>query len=200
MKCPGQDTRYWKEDAIFEVSCPNCGQKIEFFRDDTSRTCPSCGHKLPNPRLDFGCAAYCPYAEKCLDSLPPELRYQQSLVFKERVRNEVFKRLKHREELLNQTIKREKFAEILALEEGAELPICLIAAYLWDFTWEDSLEILKGLKLPQDLQEDIMNTLLGKRNPEAKIVQDAQVLSSKALGKGEGVLKTPTAKRLATNL
>ena len=25
MKCPGQDIRYWKPGAIFEVKCPKCG-------------------------------------------------------------------------------------------------------------------------------------------------------------------------------
>ena len=25
MRCPGQDMRYWKGDAAFEVACPKCG-------------------------------------------------------------------------------------------------------------------------------------------------------------------------------
>ena len=25
MKCPGQDSRYWKPGAIFEEKCPECG-------------------------------------------------------------------------------------------------------------------------------------------------------------------------------
>jgi len=66
MKCPGQDTRYWKPDAIFEIKCPNCGHIIEFFKDDTTRICPSCGQKTKNPKLDLGCAQYCPYAKQCL--------------------------------------------------------------------------------------------------------------------------------------
>ncbi len=70
MKCPGQDSRYWKPGAIFDVKCPNCGTMIEFFKDDTRRRCPGCGKEVPNPEMDFGCAAYCPYAEHCLGSLP----------------------------------------------------------------------------------------------------------------------------------
>ncbi len=73
MKCPGQDSRYWKGDAIFEVKCPKCKGTIEFFKDDTSRKCPSCGHRVPNPEMDFGCAEYCPYAEQCLGTLPDVL-------------------------------------------------------------------------------------------------------------------------------
>ena len=85
MRCPGQDTRYWKEDAIFEAPCPFCGTEIEFFKDDTSRKCPSCGRAVPNPRMDFSCAAYCKYAEQCLGSLPPELLAQRGELLKERV-------------------------------------------------------------------------------------------------------------------
>ena len=32
MRCPGQDTRYWKEDAIFEVECPIMGRLLSFLR------------------------------------------------------------------------------------------------------------------------------------------------------------------------
>ena len=31
----------------------------EFFKDETTRRCKNCGHKIVNPRMDFGCAAYC---------------------------------------------------------------------------------------------------------------------------------------------
>ena len=34
MKCPGQDSRYWKPGAIFEALCPECGAGVEFFKDD----------------------------------------------------------------------------------------------------------------------------------------------------------------------
>ncbi len=69
MKCPGQDSRYWQGDAVFEVKCPKCGNRVEFFKDDAGRSCKNCGHRMANPRIDFGCAAYCPHAEQCLGSL-----------------------------------------------------------------------------------------------------------------------------------
>ncbi len=70
MKCPGQDLQYWKPGAIYEAGCPRCGRAVEFFKDDTARTCPGCGHRFVNPQMDFGCAAYCPFAEQCLGTLP----------------------------------------------------------------------------------------------------------------------------------
>ena len=72
MKCPGQNTRYWKPDDVVDLLCPACDSPVEFFKDDLSRPCPSCGYRFRNPDFDLGCAEYCRYAEKCLGSLPPE--------------------------------------------------------------------------------------------------------------------------------
>ena len=85
MKCPGQDSRYWKPGAIFETQCPQCGADLEFFKDDTTRNCKKCGHRIVNPKMDFGCASYCPYAEQCLGALPPELMAQKEDLLKDRV-------------------------------------------------------------------------------------------------------------------
>ena len=66
MRCPGQDMRFWKHDAIFDVSCPTCGEAVEFFKDESHRHCKKCRRRVRNPRLDLGCAEYCQYAEQCL--------------------------------------------------------------------------------------------------------------------------------------
>jgi len=65
FRCPGQDTRFWKPEDIFEVRCPGCNKKTEFFRDEPRLKCRSCGKELVNPRIDFGCAEWCKYAGKC---------------------------------------------------------------------------------------------------------------------------------------
>ena len=65
MKCPGQDTRYWKPGDIFDVRCPGCGRDVEFFRDDAERKCV-CGRVITNPKLDLACAEWCQKAEDCL--------------------------------------------------------------------------------------------------------------------------------------
>jgi ribosomal protein S27E len=79
MKCPGQDTRYWKKGDIFDVRCPSCGQAIEFFRDDVRRTC-RCGRVIVNPKLDLACAEWCQKAEECLGIKPekPETRKKKA--------------------------------------------------------------------------------------------------------------------------
>jgi ribosomal protein S27E len=77
LKCPGQDTRYWKKGDIFEVRCPRCGREVEFFKDDVRRRC-FCGRTIVNPRLDLACAEWCQHAEKCVDGPPEELRSKKS--------------------------------------------------------------------------------------------------------------------------
>jgi len=73
LKCPGQDTRYWKKGDIFDVRCPKCGQDVEFFKDDVRRRC-QCGQVIVNPKLDLACAEWCQYAEKCVAGLPTDLK------------------------------------------------------------------------------------------------------------------------------
>jgi len=72
MQCPGQDTQNWKPGDIFEAPCPNCGRTIEFFKDDATRRCKGCGVRVPNPKLDFGCAEYCEFADQCLAGIKKE--------------------------------------------------------------------------------------------------------------------------------
>jgi ribosomal protein S27E len=69
MRCPGQDTRFWQPGDIYEVKCPSCGEKLEFFKDDTRRTCKHCGQVIRNPKLDVGCAEHCPFSADCLGEL-----------------------------------------------------------------------------------------------------------------------------------
>lgn len=70
--CPGQDMRFWQPGDIFDSRCGNCGNVIEFFKDDASRRCKKCGAKVQNPRLNLGCARWCEHAKECLGYDPGE--------------------------------------------------------------------------------------------------------------------------------
>ncbi len=132
MKCPGQDSRFWKQDAIFEAKCPKCGYEVEFFKDDSMRRCPKCGHKFLNPKMDFGCAVYCPYAEQCLGTLSPELLEKRKEMLKDRVAIEMKKRFGRDFKRIGHAVRVARYAEQIAKEEGADLPVVLISAYLHD--------------------------------------------------------------------
>ena len=132
MRCPGQDTQYWQPDAIYEVKCPECERMVEFFKDDTTRKCEHCGHKFPNPKMDFGCAAYCKYAEQCIGDLPPELIAQQQDLLKDRVAVEMKKYFKRDFRRIGHASRVAHFAEKIGKAEEADMAIVLIAAYLHD--------------------------------------------------------------------
>lgn len=132
MKCPGQDSQYWKPGAIFNVKCPECGTEVEFFKDDTTRKCSKCGHRFLNPQLDFGCASYCQYAEQCIGDLPPELLAQKEDLLKDRVAIEMKRYFKQDFKRIGHASRVARYAEQIGREEGANLGVVLSAAYLHD--------------------------------------------------------------------
>lgn len=132
MKCPGQDTQYWKPGAIYEVSCPKCEKPVEFFKDDTARKCGHCGHRFVNPSMDFGCAAYCQYAEQCLGTLPDEVLSVKEDLLKDRVAVEMKRFFRRDFKRIGQATRRARYAERIAGKERGALPVVLCAAYLRD--------------------------------------------------------------------
>jgi len=132
MKCPGQDIRYWKPGAIFEVKCPECGHEVEFFKDDPSRKCDKCGHRFINPEMDFGCASYCKFAEQCIGTLPPEFLANREDLLKDRVALEMKKYFKQDFKRIGHAIRVAHYAERIGKNEGGNLAVILSAAYLHD--------------------------------------------------------------------
>jgi len=132
MKCPGQDSRFWKQDAISESKCPQCGQGVEFFKDDTARKCPHCGHRFVNPEMDFGCAAYCQFAEQCLGTLPEEVQNKQQDLLKDRVGMEMRRTFKTDTKRIRHATTVARYAERIGKDEGGNLGVIIMSAYLHD--------------------------------------------------------------------
>ena len=139
MQCPGQDSRYWDSAAIFESPCPNCKAIVEFFKDDNSRKCSKCGNKVLNPKIDFGCASYCPYAEQCLGELPPELLAQKQDLLRDRTAIEMkryfgtdFKRIGHASRVARYVEEIGNMVLDTGEGEGYNPAVAGVAAYLHD--------------------------------------------------------------------
>ena len=132
MKCPGQDLRYWKPGDIFDVSCPKCGNKIEFFRDDVRRRCKSCGVQVTNPKIDFGCGDWCAYAEQCVGNLPVELKEKRRKFLKERIALEMGKVSGKDRKRINHANGVVRFAEEILKGEGGDPTVVIAASYLHD--------------------------------------------------------------------
>jgi len=223
MKCPGQDTQFWTESAIYEARCPQCGRAVEFFKDDTTRKCGHCGHRFINPRMDFGCAAYCPYAEQCLGDLPPELVAQKEDLLKDRVAVAVKRYLKTNFKRIGRAGRRARHAEQICSAEQGNLAPVLIAAYLWDLDNTNGTEadapvarsILAELKAPEPLVEKVAAILQhdGGGGIDRRIVADAAVITDleetlkesrpgqdKAVAPIAGALQTARGKTYAREL
>ncbi|MCP4716947.1 MAG: HD domain-containing protein [Deltaproteobacteria bacterium] len=174
MKCPGQDTRYWKADDIFEAACPHCGAMIEFFKDDATRRCRQCQNKVANPKMDFGCASYCKFADQCLTELPHELLAGREDLLKNRVAVEMkqyfgsdFKRIRHALEVA-------RYAERIAKKEPGDPAVVLIAAYLHDIGIPEAEEKYgsSAARYQEELGPLIARRLLQKVGAEEALINE----------------------------
>lgn len=169
MKCPGQDMQYWNPDAIFEVDCPQCHKSVEFYKDDPSRRCHHCGHRFVNPKMDFGCAAYCPFAEQCIGTLPEEFSGAREALLKDKVAVEVKRMLGNDFRRIGHISRLARYAEKLATTEQCPLAVILCAAYL--NLSSDST----AAPQPADLAREVLTRL---QADQAMIEQVCSLLSS----------------------
>jgi hypothetical protein len=200
MQCPGQDSRFWGSDAIFDMPCPQCGQEVEFFKDEPTRKCKQCGLKIVNPKMDFGCASYCQFAEQCVGDLPPELLTQRKDLFKDRVAIEMKRYFQYDFKRIGHATKVARYAERLVKDEGGDPGVVLPTAYLHDIGIIEAerkhgththheqeglaiaRQILGRLKAPEELIEAVC-TIIGhhhhpgpEENANFKLVYDADLI------------------------
>jgi len=183
MKCPGQDMKYWKDDAIFDVNCPKCGAAIEFYKDDTSRKCSRCNHRLVNPKMDFGCASYCQFAEQCLGTLPEEFMGSREDLLKDKVAVEMKRHFRTDFTSIRYATDAARHVEDIGKAEGGNLAVLLCAAYLHGVNLESARSILQKAGAAERLIEEICGLLALQSNlpeepsPLAQILHDAIALS-----------------------
>ncbi len=174
MKCPGQDSRFWEPGAIFESQCPNCGHSVEFFKDESSRKCKNCGHKFVNPKMDFGCASYCKFAEQCLGDLPPELLAKREDLLRDRVAVEMkkyfgkdFKRIAH-------AMKVARYAEQIVKEERGQPAVVLAAAYLHDIGIREAerLHQSSAARYQEELGPPVAREILSRLGAREELIEE----------------------------
>ena len=199
MKCPGQDMRFWRPGDIFDAPCPKCGRKVEFFKDEVRRKC-CCGHEIVNPKLDFGCAQWCPYAEQCIGTVPEEVKQRQKTEEKDLLRQRIalemkkyfgtdFKRVHH-------AIKVARFAEQILKMEGGNPLVVMGAAYLHDIGIHEASrkygshsghyqdmegpaiarEILERLNVPKQVIDEVCDIIGHHHSPREKETLHFQIL------------------------
>jgi hypothetical protein len=184
--------QYWKPGAIFEVTCPACGGPVEFFKDDTARKCGRCGHRFVNPQMDFGCAAYCQYAEQCLGTLPEGLAAQKEDLLKDRVAVAMKRHLKSDFARIGRASRVARHAERIGKAAGGNLAVILSSAYLLDLGAAEAGRppqaaaqgILEGLGAREELIAKVCDIIARRNRPlpedtlEFKVVYDADLLET----------------------
>jgi Zn ribbon nucleic-acid-binding protein len=177
MKCPGQDTMFWKPDDVFEIECPKCGYHVEFFKYDVKRRC-RCGHEMVNPKIDFGCAEWCSYGDKCIEGLPEEMKAKQKEELNHRLRERIFQEIKkyfsNDVESVNHALKVAQYAEEILKIEGGHPLIVLGAAYLHHIGIKEALEKY-GSASPEDQERKgsaVARDILKKLNVQREIVDE----------------------------
>ena len=177
MQCPGQDTMFWKPSDVFDIECPKCGYGVEFFKYDVKRKC-RCGHEMVNPKIDFGCAQWCSYGDKCLESLPEDIRMvqkeEQNKRLKERIFQEIKKYFGNDVESVNHALKVATHAEEILKIEGGHPLVVLGAAYLHDIGIREAKEKYGSLSLENQGKEGatIAREILEKLNIQREIYDE----------------------------
>jgi hypothetical protein len=159
MKCPGQDTRFWKPGDIFVAECPKCGAEIEFFKNDTRRRCAWCGHVFYNPKIELGCAEWCQYAEQCVPELVKEKKAAQT--FKELLADRVNSRLQGDAASLELTEKGVRVGQELLKAEGGDPKVVTAAVLLHRLDPAQAKEILAELEVEAEIAEAVVALLTG---------------------------------------
>jgi len=206
--CPGQDTRFWKPDDIFELPCGKCGATVEFFRDDVFRRCRRCGHRIENPKMTLGCAQWCEHAQECLGYDPKEFAelYDGEDSFLGRLVEAVKERFGPDRESLTHALAVLEYAEDLVRSEKANPKVVLAAAALHTLAGDQARcsdagetpgparEVLDELGVHWEAAGRVCRLLGGlaaggEDTPELSVVRDAEALADleDRAGRGDAV-------------
>jgi len=226
MRCPGQDWRYWKEDAVYEVPCPKCGASVELFKDEKSGRCTGCGHRFFNPGADFGCARWCPLAEQCLGVAPdrePASATTEGALAAQLIRA-IEEEFAHDQTHLAHALRAFQYAKELVRSEGGDPRLVLSAVLLTAVANHPPTQeaagrrkirrILQQIGLEENTIDRVCRVIDACRTPaapatiEAKIVADSHALAARNPGAGldrppdmlENQLWTEAAREKARNL
>lgn len=197
IKCPGQDTRFWKPGDIFTLECPKCGAEIEFFKDDTRRRCAWCGHLFYNPKIELGCAEYCQFADKCVPELMAERRAMQT--FRERLRERVLALAAGAPELPARLDRGLALAAELLKAEGGDPKVVFAGVLLHRTSLDQARTILEELETEPEIAQAILALLTGEaedRDLNRQIYHDVLALLDQQKEPPQGFI-TRTAQRLA---
>jgi hypothetical protein len=177
MKCPGQDPMFWKPGDVFEIPCPRCGYNVEFFKYDVKRKC-RCGHEMVNPKINFGCAEWCPSGDICIEGLPEEMKVKQKEEKNNRLRERIASEMKRYfgpdMKRVDHSLKAAHYAEEILKIEGGHPLVVLGAAYLHEIGMKgvEEKSDRTSVKNQEKKGVDMVRSILTKLNVQRGMVEE----------------------------
>jgi HD superfamily phosphodiesterase len=171
----------------------------EFFKDEVKRKC-KCGHEIVNPKIDFGCAQWCQYAEQCVGAVPDEVKAKQKEeqkdLLKDRISFEMKKYFGTDFKRVNHALKVGRYAEQILKMEGGNPQVVMGAAYLHDIGIHEAekkhgstagnyqekegppiaREILKRLNVQKEMADEICEIVGHHHSPKDEETLNFQIL------------------------
>jgi DNA-directed RNA polymerase subunit RPC12/RpoP len=181
IRCPGQNTLFWKPDDIYDVTCPSCGKPVEFWKDDSKRTC-KCGHRFLNPKRDLGCLEYCKYAEQCM----PDMFQGENLkaLYRDRLLVGAKIALKPEDTRLKRSQEIAEVAEEILDEESGQPKVVFAAAILGDLVLNSQPQGVQGFSSRDEESPRAMVTkVLAELATEKEVIaQVCQIIEDRING------------------
>jgi hypothetical protein len=181
IRCPGQNTLFWKPDDIYDVTCPSCGAPVEFWKDDSKRTC-KCGHRFLNPKRDLGCLEYCKYAEQCM----PDMFQGENLkaLYRDRLLVGAKIVLKPEDARLKRSQEIAEVAEEILDEESGQPKVVFAAAILGDLVLNSQPQGVQGASSSEEESpRAIVTKVLAELATEKEVIaQVCQIIEDRING------------------
>jgi hypothetical protein len=181
IRCPGQNTLFWKPDDIYDVTCPSCGKPVEFWKDDSKRTC-KCGHRFLNPKRDLGCLEYCKYAEQCM----PDMFQGENLkaLYRDRLLIGAKIALKPEDTRLKRSQEIAEVAEEILDQESGQPKVVFAAAILGDLVLNSQPQGVQGFSSRDEESPRAMVTkVLAELATEKEVIaQVCQIIEDRING------------------
>ncbi len=131
------------------------------------------GHgRFLNPGMDFGCAAYCPYAEQCIGNLPPELMAHKENLLKDRVAIEMKKYFKKDFKRIGHATKVARYAERIGKSEGGNMAVILASAYLLGIHEAERKYNSTAARYQEEEGPPIANEILTRLGAKAELIAE----------------------------
>jgi len=206
MKCPGQDTRYWKPEDVYELTCAQCGRPVEFFKTDGRRSCPGCGSRIENPNVSLGCAQWCEHAIACLGYDPKTVRLKPSAdtPLVKKLTDAVRAGLRGDGTRIDHALAVLTHARAILAVEGGRPRVVIAAALLCDVDVREARRILEEVGVdPVTITHvcDIVADAAEVDTLESRIVRDARALvnlTAAGVGRGDAERTAPVDETFST--